>query len=219
MVLSHKDYGKLSKGCDQVFTMLRNYQPKMVEGQGIMTFVHYLLSGEYLPEETFPKTQNISAAVHGSDMDFNRATGVFQTTTPNHHYNSIISIRAWTDMADGMMPAEIMALHGDIELCQILLPKGLDKAKAELIGTKQEQESFPSFIRNTSLLEEVTGVLELINDGRTQVFNTEYLIAIRAKTPKELDTLKNNIGDILSKRRIQWSICLLYTSPSPRDRG
>ena len=205
MVLSHKNYGKLERGCDHVCTMLRNYQPAMLEGQEILAFIQYLLSGEYLPADHFPETANISAAVQGCDMAFDRDTGLFQTTTPTHHYNRILSIRAWTDMADGMMAAEIMALHGDIELCQLLIPKSIDRAKAELIGTKQEQESFPSFIRNSGLLEEVTGVIELINDGQTQIFSTEYLIILRAKTPEALKTLECDVADILSKRRIQSS--------------
>ena len=206
MVLGHKNYGKLERGCEQVFTMLKDYQPTLLAGDDILGFVQYLLSGEYYPKASFPETRNISAAVSGSDIHFNRTSGIFETTTPEHHYNQILGVRAWTDMADGMMAGEIMALHGDIELCQILKPKGMDVARAELIASKQEQESFPSFIRNSSLLEEVTGILELVNDGQTHIFNTEYIIALRAKTPEDLKKLSRDVGDILSKRRIQWSI-------------
>ena len=208
VMVQSKNFAKLEKISKTLLQSLKqDYGLSLIAGGQLLAFIQYLISGSLLEGECFEgMTQNISAVLPASDIEFNKQTGVITTTTPKMRYSRIISIRAFSESVDGMILAHILALHGEIEVMQIIEPQSRESSIFQLTAKRNEQSNALDFMRNTALLEETEAILELINDNSSTLFFTQMQIRISAANIAALDALQESVAEILSKKRISWSV-------------
>lgn len=208
LMVQSKSFVKLEKASKTLLQSLKqDYGIVLLERGQLLAFIQYLISGSLLNGASFEgMTQNISATLPASDLHFNKQTGIITTTTPKTRYSRMISIRAFSESADGMILAQILALHGEIEVMQLVEPQSREASIFQLTAKRNEQSNALDFMRNTALLEETEAILELINDNSSTLFFTQMQIRISASSIPALEQLQESVAEILSKKRISWSV-------------
>ena len=116
----------------------------------------------------------------------------------------------------------------------IFLPNGITEAKSKKLSEYLQTDVIVTSVANTSLI----GILTVINNHGILLPNTaseDELAQLKSKTDlnvEVLDVKHNALGNMMSvndtggivspslpKEALNRISCLLYTSPSPRDRG
>ena len=208
VMIQFKSFAKLEKTSKNLLQSLKKeYGARLLSNGELLAFVNYLISGSLLDGACFEGiSRNISALLPASDIVFDKDTGVMTTTTPKERYSRIMSIRAFPESVDGMILATILALHGEIEVMQLIEPQSREQSLFQLTAKRNEQSNALDFMRNTTLLEETETILDLINDHSSTLFFSQLTIRLSAPSRNALDRLQEEVSEVLSKRRISWSV-------------
>ena len=207
-MLQSRSHAKLMKACKRVMQSLKGeYGARVISDGALLSFINYLISGAMLdPSHLEGISNNISAALPASDVSFDKQSGNITTTTPKHRVSRILSVRAYSEMVDGMLFADILALHGEIEIMQLIEAQDRNRSIFQLTSKRNEQSNAFDFLRNTALLEETEALLDLINSGSCNLFFTQLTIRLCGESEKVVDALQEQVAEILGKRRITWSL-------------
>lgn len=208
ILLESKDYSLLEKASNKVTTILADYGCKGVlrseNGSDchLTGLLNYLICGE-LRRDLLNVSKNISANIPASDLAFHD-NGIIESQTPTTHYNKVIAIRAWPEQLQGMIISEVMALTGDIEVSQILVPLHNEKTVAGLMRKANEHKT--GLIGNAHYAAENKAVAELLSTNQATLYETQFQIVARAETKTTLDALIKEISETLSRRRVTFSV-------------
>ena len=210
VILESDNFRNLTEATIKTESLLSYYDArtlKVSEGNTsceLTSFIHYLLSGEFAPYIS-AVTKNISGRLPQTNIAFDR-DGVIATRTPSKHYQRIISVTGWTESISGQLPSDIMSIAGDIELSQEVEPIADDKVRALLIRKNSELNAMSFFGGGGALQEEGSTLIELISEGKTSLYTTQYQVIVRAETRERLEELVRKVTNILSKRRVLYSV-------------
>ncbi|WP_339683434.1 hypothetical protein, partial [uncultured Hyphomonas sp.] len=118
---------------EKIPAILSEYRPELLarsedDQPCLLTgFLNGLVSGEY--RRDLPAiSRNLSANLPASDLHCNKVNGTITTHVPAQHFQKVITVTLWPETVSGHLIGEILALQGDIEICQICDPWGSDQA-------------------------------------------------------------------------------------------
>jgi type IV secretion system protein VirB4 len=166
-------------------------------------FLNGLISGEF--RRDLPTiSQSLSGSLPGSDFRAEKETGVIATAVPDEQFHKVISVWAWPEAVSGLLTAEIMAVPGDIELSQISEP--WDNDQAMLLYSRRQTGASMSWIGNPAMADDCQMLLNLLSEGNTSLFATQYQIIPRATSREALTDLVAKICTILADKRVPYRI-------------
>jgi|TARA_R110000772_G_scaffold268526_1_gene395937 type IV secretion system protein VirB4 len=201
---------------DLIMSMIADYRPRPLLAADKATspcpltgFLNGLVSGDFRAD--LPAiSRNLSGALPGSDLEFNRSTGVIQTHTPLRQLQKIITVSLWPDIVTGRMIGELLAIDGDIEVCQILEP--WDRDSATVFNKRRERAFRNSLFGNATGTAETSLLLNLLNEDAVAIFATQFQVTVRAGDEKRVDDLVREVTEIFGNLRI---IHRIQTSGAP----
>ncbi|WP_142850714.1 VirB4 family type IV secretion system protein [Telmatospirillum sp. J64-1] len=201
---------------EQIAAMAGDYAPELLaraekpgEPCPLTGFLNGLVSGEF--REDLPVvSSHLSGALPGSDMLCEKASGLITTHVPGKKLHKILGVSSWPETVSGRLVGEILALPGDIEICQICEP--YDRDKAMLVYTRRRVAESGALFGNPAAANECNVNLALLAEGNTTLFATQFQIIVRAEDEIELNQLIKGIGDILGNRRVLYH---LHTKGAP----
>ena len=186
MILETKSLHALQKACGDVISTLRNYQARVLEDRAVFSVLNYLISGEMRDPEYFSHSENVSRALPVTDLSFDTSTGTVHTATPEAHQSRVISIRAWPEGVNGQILAEILALKGDVEFHQIVIPESALAVKGKASAEERAEAGMGGMLINPEKIAEREAIIELLNADAMALVTTQSALVYRAETKEEL---------------------------------
>lgn len=209
LILEAKDFFTLDKACNKAQMILADYEIKAVRSPEdkslpcpVTGLISYLITGE-LRFDLPAINRSISGNVPACDLSFN-TDGLIETQVPQKKFSRALAVSLWPELLQGMILTEIIALNGDIEVCQIAKPLSNEIAIAGLLRKKNELSS--GLIGNLQHAAENDAVAELLNSNAATLFETQFQVIARADTEIELNDLVQEISEVLSRRRVVFSV-------------
>ena len=161
-----------------------------------------LVSGEYR-RDLKPQSRSLSGSLPACDLHF-EPSGVVRSFGPQPAFHRIIGIREWPEAVSGRLIGDLLALDGDLEIVQVCDP--FDRDKALLMYKRQERAQRTALIGNAALASETAAVLELLSDGSSTLFVTQFQVIARANDELALAQLVKRVCEVLGDRRISYSV-------------
>ncbi|MEP3246731.1 MAG: type IV secretion system protein B4 [Sneathiella sp.] len=215
LILEAKDPISLEKASSKAQTILADYDiapvsspDKASEACSLTGLISYLTTGE-LRFDLPAISKAISGNVPASDLQF-KADGTIETQAPTKKLSKALAVSSWPELLQGMILTEIIALNGDIEVCQIARPLQNERTIAGLL--RKSNELSTGIIGNVQHASENNAVAELLSSNAATLFETQFQIIARADTEEELSALVQDISEVLSRRRVVFSV---ETSAAP----
>ena len=206
MILETKSLHPLQKACGDVVSTLQNYQARVLEDRAVFSVLNYLISGEMRDPEYFPYSENVSKALPVTDLSFDASTGTVHTATPDAYQSRVISIRAWPEGVSGEIMAELLALKGDIEFHQIVVPESALSVKGKASAEERAEAGMGGMMLNPEKVAERDAIIELLNSDAIAMVSTQSALLYRAKNEEDLSRLEQHIVDILNRWRIVYAV-------------
>ncbi len=195
----------LERADERILALLSDYRPSRVvrpvdpEADCPLTgFLDFLVCGD-LRDDLRAVSANVSANLPGADLVFKRE-GSFVAHLPNPVRHRIITIREWPDLVSGHLLHELMALPGEIEVSQVCVPIGRERALFELNRRSKSQFGAEEAVK------QALAAIELLQQGKTTLLSTQLAVVVRGTTEAEIDALVADIGRILGNRRVAFSV-------------
>ncbi|WP_068317890.1 VirB4 family type IV secretion system protein [Polycladidibacter hongkongensis] len=209
LVFSSKKPKALEKACRSALQALSEYKVRDVlaakgssEPCQLTRFINYLVCGDL--REDLPRiSRAVSASIPACDLRFDKS-GEIHTATPDERLGKVIGVRLWSTVASGHIIAQILALHGELEVFQYARP--LNNERAVAIYTRQIMEQENNFFGNDSVLEELHSLKDDLVNRKNTYYETQFQITIRARSQEEMSELIDAVAEILSKNRIVYSV-------------
>ncbi len=209
VILENKDYSLLEKASNKVTTILSDYGCRSIQTSEdsqkpcyLTGIINYLVCGD-LRRDLLNVSDHISANIPASDLSF-QDDGTIECQTPTKQFSKVIAIRSWPEILQGMIISEVMAITGDIEVTQISVPLHNEKTVAGLMRKANEHKS--GLIGNAHFAAENKAVAELLSSNQATLFETQFQIIARSDNLKTLDSLIKDIAEVLSRRRVVYSV-------------
>lgn len=161
-------------------------------------FVNGLLSGDYR-EDLRARSSNLSASLPAADL-LATPDGLIVAPLPTPLHHRLIAVREWPDTVSGHLLHELMSLPGEIEVSQVVVPVGPDRAALLL------KRGAGSTWGAAQTVAEHTAAIELLAQGRTAMVATQMSVILRASDPAGLDDLTARAMRILADRRVVASV-------------
>ena len=177
--------------------------PGAVKPCPLTGFLNFLVSGE-LRRDLPAASASISANLPASDLAMDRVSGIIRTLVPTPKLHRVIAVRLWPESVGGMLIGDLMGIPGDIEIAQIAKPISPATVMATL--GRKEREFATKWLGNPVLAEEFQAVRLLVQEGKSVLFTTQFQITLRADTESELDRLTQEVGEVLGKARVTYSV-------------
>lgn len=194
---------------EKIPAILSEYRPELLARSDddqpclLTGFLNGLVSGEY--RRDLPAiSRNLSANLPASDLHCDKVMGTITTHVPARQFQKVITVTLWPETVSGHLIGEILALQGDIEICQICDPWGSDQAM--LVNKRRMAGESNSWFGNPAAAAEVSTLLDLLAEGKTALFATQFQIIPRAETEDKLNTLIREITEILGNKRIGYVV-------------
>ncbi|MGX1500851.1 type IV secretion system protein VirB4 [Labrenzia sp. MBR-25] len=162
--------------------------------------LNYLVCGELKPEIA-RLSAGISANLPASDIHVS-TDGAIDTFTPHQTLNRVIAVRGWPETVSGMLVSRLLALSGELEVCQIVKP--LDSTKQIALFTRQITEQKHNYFGTGAVLAELEAVNEDLLNNSQQLQETQFQITVRARNEAELTSLIDQVTSILDNARIRY---------------
>lgn len=162
-----------------------------------------LVCGEYR-RDLLPQSSNLSGAIHGAEMKFDRDTGTIRAEGEERAFMRVISITQWPDTVSGRWMGQLLGLDADLEISQVCEPWDTNRAIA--VMKREENALSHSWLRNPTKQEEVEIILNGLNAGTMVLFVSQMQVIARASSPEALDTLVRQITAILGTLRIAYAV-------------
>ncbi len=162
--------------------------------------LNYLVCGELKPEIA-RLSAGISANLPASDLHVS-TDGAIDTFTPHQTLNRVIAVRGWPETVSGMLVSRLLALSGELEVCQIVKP--LDSTKQIALFTRQITEQKHNYFGTGAVLAELEAVNEDLLNNSQQLQETQFQITVRARNEAELTSLIDQVTSILDNARIRY---------------
>ena len=205
MTLTTSSLHQLEEADEKVHSVLSHYKPKHLlrpatkDGDCPLTgFLNFLVCGD-LRDDLRAVSSNISANLPAADLLVDR-TGEILSHVPTKTHQRVIAIRAWPDQTSGHLMHELLGLAGEIEVSQVCVPLKrdmdqlqLNRAAANPVASDQERA-------------ENLATVELLTEGKTSRFSTQFIIVLRAADGAALDHLTGQVARILGNRRVIYSV-------------
>ena len=206
VLLSSSSLMHLDAATDFLMSGFTEYQPTLLRRAEdccpLTGFLNYLVCGQ-LRDDLSPVSDNISANIPAADLGFN-VNGLMQVQAPESYVQRIISVKAWCRYPDGHLMASLMAVPGELELVQVILPIRKETAIFKL-KTKAREVTYNPF-GSGEYLAELEAAEALVGGGNTSWLDTQFSIIVRARSEEQLDTLLRNVTDILATKRIVYAV-------------
>jgi type IV secretion system protein VirB4 len=161
-------------------------------------FLNFLNCGE-VRDDLRAVSSNVSANLPGSDLVFDKTTGEMFAHQPTPMHYRTIAVRLWPDQVAGTLLHDIMALPGEIEVTQVLVPISKEKALFEL----KRRANTP--MTAARVAEESNAAIQLLQEGNNSRFVTQMAVILRARSTDALDTLTKGVTDILSNAGVDYA--------------
>ncbi len=192
-----------------IAAMASDYRPELLSKPEdheqpcpITGFLNGLVCGDY--RNDLPAiSEALSGALPAADLEFGR-DGRLTAHTPTKHVTRTIAVREWPETVSGRLIGELLALDGDIEVCQICEP--WDRDRALLLYKRQQMGQMRSLFGNPALVGETEYILGMLNEGSGSLFVTQLQICVRAATDPELKDLVTAVCEVLGRRRVLHSV-------------
>lgn len=208
VILNSADFKQLHKATTNMRTGLGHYKVRQVVAAQddapceLTRVVHYLVTGE-LRDDLSRCSANMSANVPLCDLTCER-NGLITTHLPTPYYSRLIGVRLWPEQINGFLVSSILALQGEIEVFQACLPLHNETALALNTRKIREQEGNP-FATESRLIELYQERDDLTNNSNT-IYESQFQIAVRARSEAELDRIVEEISVILNRARVSYSV-------------
>lgn len=209
LVLSVKTSGELEKTTRGLLSSFNAYGIRLVEAAGdagkaceLTRVLNYLVCGELKPELA-RVSAGISANLPASDIHVSTG-GAIDTFTPHRTFNRVIAVRGWPETVSGLLVSRLLALSGEIEVCQIVRP--LDNTGQIALTTRQITEQKHNYFGTGAVLAELEAVNEDLLTNAHQLQETQFQITVRARETHELSALLDQVTALLDTARIRYSI-------------
>ena len=208
LVLSTRELRLLIETSSKVSSLFSDYKPQALkapdleEPSELLSFLNFLITGSW-QDDLYGGANNVSACLPAANLHFDRE-GILSAHTPIHNYQRILVIKAWPEQVSGRLIGSLMALQGDIEVCHVLLPQDPTKSITVLSAKKRQFQIGP--LGNETLAGEYTAAIDLVTEGKTVLFESQFHIGVRAESLDALDQLTRQVSDILSRLRIIYTV-------------
>ncbi len=196
----------LMEADEKINAMMGEYAPLLLERPEDKTascpitgFLNGLVSGEYR-DDLPPLSQNLSGALPGSDFECSKHTGTITTHTPGLKVHKIITVSQWPESASGRLISDLMAINGDIEICQVCEP--WDRDKAALLFKRRKRGYANAVFGNATAAAETEVILNLLEEDALTLFTAQFQVSVRADTESELNSLVSKVCEVLGNRRV-----------------
>lgn len=164
--------------------------------------LNYLVCGELQPNIA-RLSAGISANLPASDIHLSTDGGI-DTFTPHQQFNRIIAVRGWPETVSGMLVSRLLALSGEIEVCQIVKP--LDNTRQIALFTRQITEQKHNFFGTGAVLAELEAVNEDLLNNVQQLQETQFQITLRSRSETSLTALTEKVVSILDNARVRYCV-------------
>lgn len=196
----------LEEADEKVRTLLKAYRPVHLTRPAdpaadcpLTGFLNFLVCGD-LRDDLRAVSANISANLPAASPIFDKASGDSLIYLPAPYHHRVIAVREWPDLVSGHLLHEIMTVPGEIEVSQVAVPIGRD---GDIIGLKR---SANNPFGPAQAAAECHAAIELLQEGKTQRFNTQLAIIVRGRTEAEIEAVTGQICSILGTRRAVYSV-------------
>ncbi|GAB6054665.1 hypothetical protein JCM17960_34980 [Magnetospira thiophila] len=210
LVLSARSLRPLHEGQGKVMAMGMDYAPRVLglaedpDAPCELTgFLNFLVSGD-LRQDLPAVSRAISGNLPAADLSIDRRSGLITARLPSRQLHRVMAVRQWPEAVSGRLVGELLALHGDVEVAQLCEPWGREEALMLLKRKKQAQET--GLIGNPAVAAECEATMQLLAEGHTTLFHTQFQIILRAPDEAALDALTEAAGERLGKRRVLYSV-------------
>lgn len=190
----------------KINSMLKGYKPKLLQRPNkpelpceLTGFLNGLVCGEYR-DDLPSQSSNLSGSLQGSDFACDKQTGVISTHTPEQKFHKIITVNLWPESVSGQLIGNILAIQGDIEICQICEP--WTRTAAQGIFKRRLKGYENSFFGNDIGAAETEAILQLLEQDNLTLFTSQFQISLRASTIEKLNILIDKVCEILGDRRV-----------------
>lgn len=218
MVLTARTMQPLLDGQGSLYAMASDYAPQAVVQPDtavgaslphrlpppcpLTGFLNGLVCGDY--RDDLPAlSRSLSGSLPASDLSFGK-DGVIETLVPTKHLHRVIAVKEWPETVSGRLLADILAVPGDIEVCQVCEPWDSDTAMIQFKRQLMAQRT--ALIGNPALAGEADTLLSLLTEGNTTLFATQFQIILRAPSEAALNDLVQAVGTILGHKRVLYSV-------------
>ncbi len=205
LVLQAKSMDQLEKADERIRSLLPGYRPTRLQRPEasdtpcpLTGFLNFLTCGD-LRDDLPAISSNISANLPASDLVYDR-DGTFVAHLPTPVYHRIIAVREWPELVSGYLLHELMALPGEIEVSQVVLP--ISKERAILLLKQQSSGQFVP----AKKAEECSAVINLLEEGKTSLMATQLAVVVRGGSQAAADNLAAEVARILANRRVIYSV-------------
>jgi len=205
ITLQAKNLDDLEKADEKIRTSFASYgltrlhRPEKPHASCDLTgFLNYLTCGE-LRYDLLPISKNVSANLPGADLIFNH-DGLFTAHQPTAIHYRLIAVREWPDSVSGYLLHELMALPGEIEVSQVLVPTNKITTLALLNREAKAQFGTPRKI------EESATTAEILQEGETSLLETQFVVVARGRDLNTVNNLVTAACKILDHRRVIYSV-------------
>ncbi|WP_340277760.1 VirB4 family type IV secretion system protein [Roseibium algae] len=210
LVLTAKTSTELEKTTRGLLTGLNSYGLRCVEAAPLdeagpcelTRVLNYLVCGE-LKSDLARLSSAISANLPASDIHVG-VDGSIETFTPHKQFNRVIAVRGWPETVSGMLVSRVLALAGEIEVCQVVKP--LDNTGQIALFTRQITEQKHNYFGTGAVLAELEVVNEGLLNNELQLQETQFQITLRARSEQALSGLVDAVSGILDTARIRYSV-------------
>lgn len=209
LFLTAKTSTELEKATRGLLSGLSGYGLRTVEaateaGQSceLTGVLNYLVCGD-LRRDLLQVSSNISANLPASDIHVAR-DGKVETFTPHKFVNRIFAVRSWPESVSGLLVSRLLALSGEIEVCQVV--RTLDSTTQIALFTRRITEQKHNFFGTGTVLNELESVNEDLLNNTIHIQETQFQITVRAETEDELRELIDQISALLDTARVQYSL-------------
>jgi type IV secretion system protein VirB4 len=209
LVLTTKTSGELEKTSRGLMSGFNDYNVRPVEAAQehgkpceLTRVLNYLVCGELMPNLA-RLSAGISANLPASDIHVS-TDGAIDTFTPHRTRTRVIAVRGWPETVSGMLVSRLLALSGEIEVCQVIKP--LDTPKQIALFTRQITEQKHNFFGTGAVLAELEAVNEDLLNNAHQLQETQFQITVRSRDEHELASLIDQVTALLDNARIRYCI-------------
>ena len=216
VILAGRDRRKLGEAAKNFPSFFRDYKPTALarpEDSSVpcplTRLVHYLVCGSW-SHNLSSVYHNISANVPAADLDFQipgakgESGAALVTHTPEAQFHAMIGIKSWPEDVSSKFPSQIMAIAGDIELFQVLRPLSADVMRTKF--KMQMRQNVLGLFANPTLAGEYAAGMDVLGEGKSRLFETQFQIALRARTHEELTVLVEKVADHLARSRVVYAV-------------
>ncbi|TYC64003.1 type IV secretion system protein B4 [Rhodobacterales bacterium] len=209
LVLTTKTSAELEKSSRGILTGFKSYGVRSVDAAQdhetpceLTRILNYLVCGD-LQQSLCRLSSGINANLPASDIHLT-TDGEIETFTSRKHLNRVIAVRGWPESVSGLLVSRLLALSGEIEVCQVI--KTLDNTSQIALFTRRITEQRHNFFGTGAVLAELEAVNEDLLNNAISLQETQFQVTVRAKDEAELASLLDQVTAILDNARVRFSV-------------